>query len=128
MGLTPDLAGAQPLEALAMARDSVCCAFGVLPWLFAANGQGPMTREAQRHLIVYCLQSIGESIAEEASAKLGARVGVDLMTLTTSFDARGHTRAIATLVSALAMAKTAGLTAEETATAFKALDWSEAGP
>ena len=37
-------------ETLAAAREAVLAAFGVLPALFTARAQGPLVREAQRHL------------------------------------------------------------------------------
>jgi len=80
-------------------------------------------REAQRHLAQWTLQPLAELIAEEASAKLGARVAIDVLRPTQAFDSGGAARALATLVKAMGEAKAAGLPPEALAGAFKRLDW-----
>lgn len=121
--LTPDLQRAMPAESLAAARESVCGVFGVLPALFDAAAQGPLVREAQRHLCTWTLQPIAELLAEEASEKLGAKVAIDTLRPTQAFDAGGAARAVSTLVQAMAQAKEAGLDPAAVAGAFKRLDW-----
>lgn len=121
--VTPDLSRAMTTEALAAARDSVCTAFGVLPAWFAAAGQGPAIREAQRHLAGWVLQPIAEVLAEEASEKLGSQVSVDVLTPLQAFDQGGSARAVATLVDAMASAKVAGLDPATVAGIFAKMDW-----
>ena len=48
-------------------------------------------------------------LAEEASNKLGSEVMVDVMRPVQAYDAGGRSRALATIVQALAQAKEAGL-------------------
>ena len=67
------------VETLEAARDAVARAFGVLPALFNPATTGPLVREAQRHLAGWTLQPIAALLAEEASAKLGAAVEIDVM-------------------------------------------------
>lgn len=123
--LTPDLSRSMAGETLEAARGSICMAFGVLPaWLSTAT-TGPLVREAQRHLATWQLQPMAELLAEEASAKLGTPVGIDVLTPVQAFDAGGSARAVAGLVQALAQAKEAGLTPAETTAAFGAVDWGE---
>src|SRR3546814_433361 len=69
--VTPDLSRAMTAETLSAARDSICTAFGVLPSLFASAAQGPLVREAQRHLAQWTLQPMAALLGEEASEKLG---------------------------------------------------------
>lgn len=120
--VSPDLQGAMPDRMLAMARNSVACAFGVLPALFDSAAQGPLVREAQRHLAQWTLQPIGELLAEEASDKLGATVTVDTMGPLQAFDAGGSARAFATLIEGLARAREAGIDAKA---ALAMLDWQQ---
>lgn len=120
---TPDLERAMTTESLAAARDAICGVFGVLPALFNSQAQGPLVREAQRHLAQWTLQPIGELLAEEASEKLGATVTIDTMRPTQAFDAGGAARAVATLVEALARAKEAGIDPAAIAGAFRRVDW-----
>ncbi len=123
--LTPNLQQAVTTESLAAARDAVCAVFGVLPALFSSQGQGPMTREAQRHLATWMLQPIAELLAEEASAKLGAEIEIDTLKPTQAFDAGGSARAVSTLVAAMAQAKEAGLDPAAVASVFQRLDWEK---
>lgn len=121
--VTPDIEKSMAVESLNASRDAICGAFGVLPALFASNAQGPLVREAQRHLAQWTLQPIAGLIAEEASEKLGGAVGIDTMGPLQAFDAGGSARAFATLVQGLAMAKEAGVDAKA---ALQMLDWAEA--
>lgn len=119
--LTPDLSRAMTKESLDAARDGVCSVFGVLPGMFNSATTGPMVREAQRHLAQWTLQPIAALLAEEASAKFGAAVEIDVMGPTQAFDAGGSARAFATLIQGLAQAKEAGINA---GAALAMLDWS----
>jgi hypothetical protein len=110
-------------ETLSAARDAIACAFGVLPCLLAREGQGPAIREAQRHLAQFTLQPIVALLAEEASAKLGNEVEIDVLRPTQSWDAGGRARAFGTLVEAMAKAKEAGLSASEVNDAWSTLAW-----
>lgn len=118
--LSPDLEKAMTRETLEAARNAICGAFGVLPALFASNAQGPLVREAQRHLAQWTLQPVAALLAEEASEKLGATVEIDTMRPLQAFDAGGRARALATIVQALAQAREAGV---DPGAALKLVDW-----
>lgn len=124
--LTPPLRDSMAVETLEAARNAIANAFGVLPALLNPATTGPLVREAQRHLATWTLQPIAELVAEEASAKLGSTVAIDVHRPLQSFDAGGSARAVAGLVQALAQAKEAGLSDAAVAAAFGALDWKEA--
>lgn len=126
--LSPDLERAQAMEALEAARGAILMAYGVLPALVNPATTGPVVREAQRHLATWTLQPLAEIVAEEASAKLGAPVSIDVHRALQSFDAGGSARALAGIMQALATAKEAGLSDAAVAAAFGALDWTEARP
>lgn len=126
--LTPDLQKAAVVQSLAAAQASIAMAFGVLPGLLNPAVTGPTVREAQRHLATWMLQPIAESIAEEATAKLGAPVTLDVHRALQSFDAGGSARALTGIMQAMATAKAAGLSDAQIAAAFGALDWKEALP
>ncbi|RAI01022.1 hypothetical protein DLJ53_17520 [Acuticoccus sediminis] len=121
--LSPDLGKTMALEALEAARGSIFAAFGVLPAMWASNAQGPLVREAQRHLAQWVLQPMGVLMAEEASTKLGTPVSVDVVRPTQAFDAGGRARAFATMVAAIAQAKEAGLDPQAIEDSFKFIDW-----
>lgn len=121
--VTPDVRGVLPIETLQAARDAICAAFGVLPALFSHDGQGPLVREAQRHLAAWVLQPIAEILSEEASAKLGTDVTIDTLTPLQAFDQGGSARAVATLVEAAARAKEAGLSDDTVAAIMARMDW-----
>jgi hypothetical protein len=121
--VTPDISKVMAVETLDAARNAICGAFGVLPALFSSTTTGPMVREAQRHLAAWTLQPIAELIAEEASAKLGGEVKLDVLRPTQAFDSGGAARALGALVSAMAAAKEAELPPEALAAAYKRLDW-----
>lgn len=121
--VTPDLQKAMTRETLAAAREAICGAFGVLPALFASNAQGPLVREAQRHLASWTLQPIAMLLAEEASKKLGGEIMIDVLRPVQAFDAGGRARALATIVQALAQAKEAGLAPGDMNAALTLVNW-----
>jgi len=119
--VTPDLSKAMMKESLAGAKASIETAFGVLPGLSNPATTGPMVREAQRHLAQWVLQPIAVMIAQEASAKLGGEVRLDVMRPLQAYDAGGRARALKSTIEALAAASSAGIDPEM---ALKLLDWS----
>lgn len=123
--LSPDLERSMTAETLSAARDAVCGAFGVLPALFSGNAQGPLVREAQRHLASWTLQPIAMLLAEEASEKLGATIEIDVMRPVQAYDVGGRARALATIVQALAQAKEAGLAPGDMNAALTLVNWGE---
>ncbi|HMN37206.1 MAG TPA: phage portal protein [Hyphomicrobium sp.] len=123
--VTPDLQKAVLVENLAAARDAICGAFGVLPALFASAAQGPLVREAQRHLAGWTLQPIAMLLAEEASEKLGGEITIDLMRPVQAFDVGGRARALQTIIQALAQAKDAGLAPGDLNAALTLVNWGE---
>lgn len=123
--LSPDLSKSMTTESLAAARDAVLLAFGVLPALFNRSVTGPAVREAQRHLAQLVLQPIAQIVAEEATAKLGGKVTVDLVRPMQAFDAGGKARALSTMVAALAQAKEAGIEGATLQDALSFIDWQE---
>ncbi|GGL80385.1 hypothetical protein GCM10011392_38730 [Wenxinia marina] len=124
--LSPDLSKSMTRESLEAAQAGVLAAFGVLPAMLTDKAQGPLIREAQRHLATWVLQPMAELLAEEASGKLGGPVAIDVHRPLQSFDAGGSARAAAGMIQALAQAKDAGLGPAAVAAVFGALDWSEA--
>jgi hypothetical protein len=118
--VTPDLSRAMTRETLMASRDAICAAFGVLPGLLYNATTGPMVREAQRHLAQWTLQPVAALLAEEATAKLGQPVTVDVMQPLQAYDAGGRARAAAGVVQALAQAKEAGVDPD---TALKLVGW-----
>jgi len=123
--VTPNLQQSMTRETMEAARDSICGVFGVLPALFSTNAQGPLVREAQRHLAGWTLQPIAMLIAEEASTKLGAEVMIDVMRPVQAYDAGGRSRALSTVIEALAKAKEAGLSPGEVNDALTLVNWGE---
>lgn len=121
--LSPDLSRSMTAESLAAARDAILMGFGVLPGLINRATTGPLVREAQRHLAQWTLQPIAMLLAEEASAKLGNDVFVDLMRPVQAFDVGGRARALSAIVKALAEAKAAGLTPTELGMAATQVNW-----
>jgi hypothetical protein len=105
-------------ETLSAARESILAAFGVLPALFNSGAAGPLVREAQRHLATWTLQPLAVQIATECAAKLGP-TQVDVMQPLQAYDAGGRARSLRGVVEALATAKAAGLTEQETALALQ---------
>lgn len=107
--LTPDLNRARAVETLEAARGAISNAFGVLPALHNPAATGPVIREAQRHLAQWTLEPIAKLLAEEASAKLGGTVLIDVVRPLQAYDAGGKARAFSAMVKALAEAKEAGI-------------------
>ena len=107
--VSPNLEGVAPVATLEAARGAVLAAFGVLPSLFDRTAQGPLVREAQRHLVMWTLQPIAELVAAEASAKFGFTVTVDTVQPLQAWDLGGRARGLSAYVEALAKAKEAGL-------------------
>lgn len=98
--LSPDLSKAMTDQTLAAAREAVCMAFGVLPGLINRNTTGPLVREAQRHLAQWTLEPIAKLVAEEASAKLGGPVQIDVVRPLQALDLGGKARSVLALVGA----------------------------
>ncbi|MBL3571950.1 phage portal protein [Rhodovulum sp. BSW8] len=121
--VTPNLSGMMPDAMLTAARAAICNAFGVLPALVVPEAQGPVVREAQRHLAQWVLQPLAMLMAEEASAKLGGPVVIDCLRPLQAYDAGGRARAAATVIEALAAAKAAGLDPAETDKALTLVNW-----
>lgn len=124
VSVTPDLSRAMLAESLGASRNAICAAYGVLPSLFVEAAQGPLVREAQRHLAAWMLQPIAEIMAEEARSKLGADVSIDIMRPLQAHDTAGRARALQTLVQTMTDAKAAGLPDETVAAAVKAVNFA----
>ena len=122
--LTPDLSRAMTGESLTAARGAICAAFGVLPSLWAEAAQGPLVREAQRHLAGWTLQPMAELLAEECRAKLGGDVTVDMIRPLQAHDTSGRARALQMLVETMGRAKELGLSAEQFGAAVKAVNFA----
>ncbi len=123
--VSPDLERSMSTETLSASRDAIAGAFGVLPALFASNAQGPLVREAQRHLAQWTLQPIAMLLAEEASQKLGGEIFIDVLRPVQAFDVGGRARALATIVQALAQAKEAGLAPGDVNAALTLVNWGD---
>ena len=123
--VTPDLQKAMTRETLAAARESIAYAFGVLPGLLNPATTGPLVREGQRHLAQWTLQPIAMMLAEEATAKLGSEVMIDVMRPVQAFDVGGRARALATIVQALVQAKEAGLAPGDLNAALTQVNWGD---
>lgn len=121
--VTPDLSKAMTRETLRAARGAIAGAYGVLPSLFDDAAQGPLVREAQRHLAMWTIQPIAELMAEEVGNKIGAPVSIDVTRPLQAFDAGGRARAVATVVEALGRAKETGITPAEVDSVLKLVDW-----
>lgn len=121
--VTPDIRGVMPVELLQASRASVMAAYGVLPSLFVDQAQGPLVREAQRHLAQWTLQPIAMLLAEEATGKLGLPVMIDTMRPLQAFDSGGRSRSLHAIVDAMARAKEAGLSDNQINEAFALVNW-----
>ena len=121
--VTPSISGMMPDAMLAGARQAICSAFGVLPGLFIGEAQGPLVREAQRHLAQWVLQPLAMLMAEEATAKLGGKVFIDVMRPLQAFDSGNRARSAATVIDALAAAKAAGLDPAQVDMALSLVNW-----
>lgn len=123
--LSPDLSRTLADKVLSEAKAAVFSAFGVLPGLQNPATTGPMVREAQRHLAQLVLQPIAMLMAEEATAKLGGMVSIDVVRPMQAFDAGGKARALSTMVAALAAAKEAGIEGATLQDALAFIDWAD---
>lgn len=121
--VTPNIQPAMPLEAWQAARGSILSSFGVLPALLSDAAQGPLVREAQRHLAQWTLQPLAMLIGEEAGRKLGSEIMIDLMRPVQAFDVGGRARALSTIIEALARAKEAGLEPAALNAALTTVNW-----
>lgn len=117
--LTPNLRDSMAVESLRTARDAVLHAYGVLPALMNDQAAGPVIREAQRHLATWTLQPIAKLIAHEVKAKTGDVIRLDVPAGLHAFDVGGAARAMSTIISALAEAKTAEIPPDQIATVAK---------
>lgn len=124
-GLTPDLQRAMPAETLEAARGAILMAYGVLPALVNPATTGPLVREAQRHLAQLVLQPIALLVADEATAKLGQTVKLDVVRPMQAFDHGGKARAFGAMLQAYATAKEAGLDGAALQDAMTFIDWQE---
>lgn len=123
--LSPDLSKSMTDQTLAAAREGILAAYGVLPSLLNRAATGPAVREAQRHLAVWGLQPIAELLAEEASAKLGTQVVIDVTRPLQAYDAGGRARALSAIVKTLAEAKAAGIAPADLSGAMRMVDWEK---
>lgn len=124
-GLTPDLQRAMSTQTLEAARGAILMAYGVLPALLNPATTGPVVREAQRHLAQLVLQPIALLIADEATAKLGQPVKLDVVRPMQAFDHGGKARAFGAMLQAYATAKEAGLDGATLNDALNFVDWQE---
>lgn len=120
--LSPDLRNSMTVEHLEQARGAILMAYGVLPAMLNPAATGPVIREGQRHLCQWMLEPIAKLIAEEATAKLGAPVEIDVARPLQAFDTGGKARAVSAIIGALAQAKEAGI---DPAPALSMVDWKE---
>ena len=123
--LSPDLSRTLIDRMLIEAKGAVFSTFGILPGLQNPATTGPMVREAQRHLAQLVLQPMAGLMAEEATAKLGAAVTIDVVRPMQAFDAGGKARALATMIEALARAREAGIDGATLQDALSFIDWHE---
>ncbi len=123
--LSPDLSKSMTAETLDAARDAIMMGYGVLPAMINRAVTGPAVREAQRHLAQIVLQPIAQLIGEEATAKLGTAVKIDVVRPMQAYDQGGKARALATMVQALAQAKEAGIEGATLTDALSFIDWAE---
>ena len=124
-GLTPDLQRAMTAETLQAARDAILMSYGVLPGLLNRATTGPLVREAQRHLAQLVLQPMAMLVADEATAKLGQPVTLDVVRPMQAFDHGGKARAFGALLQAYATAKEAGLDGTTLQDALQFVDWQD---
>jgi len=123
LDVTPDLSKAMGREMLADARSSVLGCFSVLPALFDRVAQGPLVREAQRHLAGWCLQPMAVSMAEECSRKLGSDVQIDTLRPLQAYDVGGRARALGAVLKGLSEAKENGVKPEDIKDALTLVNW-----
>ena len=123
--LTPDLERAEGVQMLEAARNSVAMAYGVLPALLNPATTGPVVREAQRHLAQLVLAPLALIVAEEATAKLGQPVTIDVVRPMQAYDHGGKARAFGAMLQAYATAKESGLDGAALQDAMQFIDWQE---
>jgi hypothetical protein len=70
---------------------------------------------------------MAEPVAEECTEKLGVDVEIDVMIALHAFDAGGRSRALLTIVTALAAAKAAGLNPGDLNAALGLVNWESLG-
>lgn len=124
-GVTPEIAGALPREMLADSRNAIMNVYGVLPALLDRVAQGPLVREAQRHLAAWTIQPIAVQMAEEAAEKLSGPVSIDALRPLQAYDVGGRARALNAILEGMAKAKEMGLSAEQMQAALTAVNWGE---
>ena len=71
------------------------------------------------------LQPIAELIAEQATAKLGGRVTIDVVQPLQANDVGGEARALSAVIGALAQAKEAGIEGATLQDALAFIDWAD---
>lgn len=120
--LTPDLSKAEAAALTSLARGSVAECFGVPAAFFNPASTGPVFREVQRHLIQYTLAPMAKLISDEASAKLGGTITIDVERPTQAYDTGGRARAMSAIIKAMAEAQAAGVDPEK---AMKLVGWSD---
>ncbi|MFN3955108.1 MAG: phage portal protein [Pararhodobacter sp.] len=120
--LSPNLSDSMATQNWQAARGGILNAFGVLPSLLSDQAQGPLIREAQRHLATWTLQPLAMLMAEECTGKLGQPVTIDTLRPLQAYDAGGRARAMATIVEAMALAKEAGVDPD---VAARLVGWSD---
>ena len=123
--LSPDLSRSLVGELLRDAKGAIYSAFGVLPGLQNPATTGPLVRVAQRHLAQLILQPVAMLMAEEATAKLGGRVLIDVVRPMQAFDAGGKARALGALMQAMALAKESGIEGATLQDALSFIDWQD---
>jgi phage portal protein BeeE len=116
--LTPNIEQSMISQSWTDARSSILASYGVLPAMLDRQTTGPLVRESQRHLFQFTLQPIAALVAEEATAKLGDDVSIDVVGPAHAYDSGARSRGFATIVEGLAAAKAAGLDAREVAAAM----------
>lgn len=120
--LTPDLKKAEASILLESARGAVVECFGIPRAFINPASTGPVFRECQRHLVQYTLSPIAKLISDEATAKLGGAVLIDVETPTQAYDTGGRARALSAIVQALSAAQEAGIDPEK---AMRLVGWSD---
>ncbi|WP_354546394.1 phage portal protein [Roseovarius sp. MBR-78] len=118
--LTPDLQKAEAAAIMAAARGAVAEVFGVPAAFFNPASTGPVFREVQRHLVQYTLSPLAKVISDEATAKLGGTVQIDVETPVQAYDTGGRARAMQGIIKALAEAQEAGIDPEK---AMRLVGW-----
>ena len=119
--LTPDLQKAEADALWSRSRGAVAECFGVPAAFFNPASTGPVFREVQRHLVQYTLSPLAKIIGDEASAKLGGAVLIDVETPVQAYDTGGRARAMSAIIKAMAEAKENNIDPE---LALKLVGWN----